>query len=88
MKVILNQLFEHRKLTREQSREVLINISQENYNPSQVAAFISVYLMRSISVEELEGFRQALLDLCIPLDIGDMDCIDVCGTGGDGKKHI
>jgi anthranilate phosphoribosyltransferase len=86
MKVILNQLFEHRKLTREQSREVLINISQENYNPSQVAAFISVYLMRNISVEELTGFRDALLELCIPLDINGIDSIDVCGTGGDGKN--
>ena len=86
MKAILNQLFEHRKLDKAQSREVLINISKENYNHSQVAAFISVYLMRPISVEELEGFRQALLELCVPIDMGGMDCIDVCGTGGDGKN--
>jgi len=86
MKKILNQLFDHRKLTQAQAREVLINISEEKYNPSQVAAFISVYLMRSISVEELSGFRQALLELCLPVDLEGVESIDVCGTGGDGKN--
>jgi len=86
MKEILNQLFEHQKLSKKQSREVLIKISQEKYNPAQVAAFISVYLMRSISVDELEGFRSALLDLCVKVEIDGNDCIDLCGTGGDGKN--
>ncbi len=86
MKIILNQLFEHEKLTKDQAKEVLINISKNVYNDSQVAAFISVYLMRGISVEELQGFREALLDLCIPIDIEGQDAIDLCGTGGDGKN--
>lgn len=86
MKKILNQLFEHEKLTKDQAKEVLINISKNAYNDSQVAAFISVYLMRGISVEELQGFREALLDLCIPIDIEGQDAIDLCGTGGDGKN--
>lgn len=86
MKKILNQLFEHEKLTKDQAKEVLINISKNVYNDSQVAAFISVYLMRGISVEELQGFREALLDLCIPIDIEGQDAIDLCGTGGDGKN--
>ena len=86
MKKILNQLFEHEKLTQDQAKEVLINISKSVYNDSQVAAFISVYLMRGISVEELQGFREALLDLCIPIDIEGQDAIDLCGTGGDGKN--
>jgi len=86
MKKILNQLFEHEKLTKDQAKEVLINISKSAYNDSQVAAFISVYLMRGISVEELQGFREALLDLCVPIDIEGQDAIDLCGTGGDGKN--
>jgi len=86
MKKILNQLFEHEKLTKSQASEVLVNISNSAYNDAQVAAFISVYLMRGISVEELEGFREALLQLCVPLDTEGQDTVDLCGTGGDGKN--
>jgi anthranilate phosphoribosyltransferase len=86
LKQILNQLFDHQRLSREQAREVLINISQEKYNSSQIAAFISVYLMRTISVDELAGFRDALLELCIPVDFDELPIIDMCGTGGDGKN--
>jgi anthranilate phosphoribosyltransferase len=86
MKKILNQLFEHEKLTKDQAKEVLLNISKSAYNDAQVAAFISVYLMRGISVEELEGFREALIDLCVRVDTRGMDTIDLCGTGGDGKN--
>lgn len=86
MKKILNQLFEHRKLSRAQSREVLTNIANGVYNDSQIAAFLTVYLMRSISVEELAGFREALLDLCIKVDLDGTPAIDLCGTGGDGKN--
>ncbi len=86
MKIILNHLFEHRKLTREESREVLTNIANGAYNESQIAAFLTVYLMRSISVEELAGFREALLDLCIKVDLDGTPAIDLCGTGGDGKN--
>lgn len=86
MKHILNQLFNHESLDRNQAREILINIALEKYNPSQVAAFITVYLMRSVKVEELEGFRNALLELCIPIDFNGQETIDLCGTGGDGKN--
>lgn len=86
MQQILNQLFEHQHLDKEQAREILINIANQQYNPSQVAAFITVFLMRSVSVEELEGFREALLELCIKVDFSDFNTIDLCGTGGDGKN--
>ena len=85
MKQILNFLFEHKTLGREQAKEVLTNIAKGQYNHSQIASFISVYLMRSITTEELSGFRDALLDLCVPVDFSDLDTIDLCGTGGDGK---
>ncbi|GHB28451.1 anthranilate phosphoribosyltransferase [Mongoliitalea lutea] len=85
MKEILNQLIEHKTLSKAQAREVLKNIASGNYNNSQIAAFMTVYLMRSITVEELSGFREAMLELCVPVDIPEYDAIDLCGTGGDGK---
>ncbi len=85
MKVVLNNLFEHKTLSQSEARDVLFNIASEKYASSQVAAFMSVYLMRSITVEELLGFRDAMLDLCLKLDIDASDTIDIVGTGGDGK---
>jgi anthranilate phosphoribosyltransferase len=85
MKEILNQLIEHRTLTQEQAKEVLKNIATGSYNSSQIAAFMTVYLMRSITVEELRGFRDAMLELCVPVEIAEYDAMDLCGTGGDGK---
>lgn len=85
MKEILQELFEHKKLSRSEARSVLTNIAKGAYNHSQMAAFISVYLMRSVTVDELNGFRDALLELCIPVDFSDLKTMDLCGTGGDGK---
>ncbi len=86
MKKILGRLFEHKKLTRQEAKEILVNISKNEYNESQIAAFMTVYLMRAISVEELQGFRDALLELCLPVDLEGRNTIDLCGTGGDGKN--
>jgi len=85
MKEILNYLYEHKTLDREEAKKVLTNIASGVYNHSQIASFISVYLMRSITVDELTGFRDALLELCQPVDLSEFDAIDLCGTGGDGK---
>ena len=85
MKEILNQLIAHQTLSQDQAREVLKNIATGGYNTSQIAAFMTVYLMRSITVEELRGFREAMLELCIPVEIAEYDAMDLCGTGGDGK---
>jgi anthranilate phosphoribosyltransferase len=85
MRKILNHLFEHKTLTRNEAEEVLTKISKGDYSDSEIAAFLTVYLMRSITVEELSGFRDALLNLCIKIDLSDFETIDVCGTGGDGK---
>src|SRR5690606_2333522 len=85
MKEILNQLIEHRTLSKEQAKEVLKNITSGEYNQSQIAAFLTVYLMRNITVEELGGFREAMMELCIPIEISEYEAIDLCGTGGDGK---
>lgn len=85
MKQLLNNLFEHKSLDKQQAKEVLLNIAQSKYNNSQVAAFLSVYLMRSITVDELTGFREAMLELCLPIDFKGVETIDIVGTGGDGK---
>ena len=86
MKAILNQLIQYEQLTSEQARQVIINIADGKYNPSQIAAFLTVFMMRSISLEELEGFRSALLELCIAVDLSEFEAIDLCGTGGDEKN--
>ncbi len=86
MKEILNYLFEHKTLSKDEAKTVLTNIAKGKYNHPEMASFISVYLMRSITVDELAGFRDALLELCIPVDLGGFNTIDVCGTGGDEKN--
>ncbi|MEO5890911.1 MAG: anthranilate phosphoribosyltransferase, partial [Ferruginibacter sp.] len=86
MKKILNFLFEHKNLSREQAKEILISISKGLYNDSEIAAFITVYLMRSITIHELQGFRDALLELCIRVDLDGQEVMDIVGTGGDGKN--
>ncbi|WP_207430914.1 anthranilate phosphoribosyltransferase [Sabulibacter ruber] len=85
MKQVLQQLIEHKTLTKEDARQVLLNTGRGQYNSSQMAAFMTVYLMRNITVQELEGFREAMLELCLLPDLGTDQVIDLCGTGGDGK---
>lgn len=86
MKELLNRLINHETISKEEARQVLFNISDGEYNESQIAAFLTVYMMRSITIEELEGFRDALLELCIAVDLSDYNPVDLCGTGGDGKN--
>lgn len=85
MKTILNRLINHEMLSAAEAKNVLVNISNGSYNPSQIASFLTVYMMRSVSIEELYGFREALLELCIRVDLSAYNTIDLCGTGGDGK---
>ncbi len=86
MKKILQYLFEHKSLSRNEAKEILISISKSTYNETEVAAFVTVYLMRSITIEELQGFRDALLELCIKVDLNGYKTLDIVGTGGDGKN--
>lgn len=85
MKHILNELIDHRSLTRETAHEVLVELTSGKYNQSQTTAFMTIYMMRSITIDELQGFRDAMLELCIPVKF-DAPVMDVCGTGGDGKN--
>lgn len=86
MKNILYNLFEHKYLGREEARAILQNIARGEYNDSQIASLITVFLMRNISVDELSGFRDALMEMCLSVDLADFSPIDIVGTGGDGKN--
>lgn len=86
MKTILNKLFEQQRLTKQEAKEVLVQIANEQYNASHIASFLTVFMMRPISVEELTGFREALLELAVKIDLSEFNTIDLCGTGGDGKN--
>ncbi|EDP71707.1 anthranilate phosphoribosyltransferase [Flavobacteriales bacterium ALC-1] len=85
MKQLLNRLINQESISSDEAKNVLVNISEGKYNQSQIASFLTVYMMRSITLEELRGFRDALLELCIRVDLDDYNTIDLCGTGGDGK---
>jgi len=86
MKDILQKLTSHLTLEREEARNILKKIANGEYNNSQVSSFLTVFMMRMITVHELAGFRDALLDLCMVTDLSEFETIDLCGTGGDGKN--
>jgi anthranilate phosphoribosyltransferase len=86
MKEILNELFEYHTLDKADAKNTLINLARGNYNNSQISAFLTVYLMRDLTLNELEGFREALMELRTPVSFDGLQVIDLCGTGGDGKN--
>ena len=86
MKKVLQRLFEHDTLSRSEAEQILTRIAEGAFNPVQVSSFITAYNMRPITVAELEGFRDAMLQKCIPFSTGGMDTLDIVGTGGDGKN--
>lgn len=88
MKKILQNLFEHKTLSRAKAQEVLLDISMGKYNDAEIASFITVYLMRSITIEELQGFCDALLQLCVKVTFTGGKLLDIVGTGGDGKNSF
>jgi anthranilate phosphoribosyltransferase len=85
MKAILNDLYQHKRLSKNEAKQILIDIAKEQYNDAHLASFLTVFMMRPITAEELAGFREALLELAIKVDLSDFNTIDIVGTGGDGK---
>jgi len=85
MKDILEYLFDFNKLDYNQSKKILIDINSNKYSNSEIASFITAYKMRNPSINEMEGFRDALLELCLKINLNEFDTVDLCGTGGDGK---
>ncbi|MEN0050507.1 MAG: anthranilate phosphoribosyltransferase [Bacteroidota bacterium] len=85
MKQILNRLYQHTPLTRAEAKNIFYEIAEQRYNDIQIASFLTVFMMRPIKLPELQGFRDALLELCIKIDLEGRETIDIVGTGGDGK---
>lgn len=86
MKELLYKMFTHQNLSREEAKQVLLNISDGKYNDCQLSAFMTVFLMRSITTDELAGFREAILERRLEIDLEEREAIDIVGTGGDGKN--
>lgn len=86
MKKILQYLFEYKTLSQQQAKEVILGIGKGVYNETEIASFMTVFLMRSITIDELQGFREGLLELCVPVDLNGYEVMDIVGTGGDGKN--
>ena len=85
MKEIINRLINYETLSKAEAKKIIKNIADGKYNPSQISSFLTIFMMRNIKLEELEGFREALLELCVKINLSEFDTIDLCGTGGDGK---
>ena len=85
MKAILNKLYNHERLSKSEATRVLKDIAAEKYNDAHLASFMTVFMMRPITADELSGFRNALKELAIKIDLSDYNTIDIVGTGGDGK---
>ncbi len=86
MKKILEHLFEHKTLSRVLARQVMLQIAENKYTEAELASFMTVFLMRTISIEELIGFKEALLEKAISTNLNSRELIDIVGTGGDGKN--
>jgi len=85
MKKILNRLTQYETLTEKESRSIIIEISEGKLNTSEISSFLTIFMIRNITIEELNGFRKALIELSLKIDLKEFDPIDLCGTGGDEK---
>jgi anthranilate phosphoribosyltransferase len=85
MKSTLQKLSAYQPLSKEEAKEALFSIGRGDVSPSHTSAFLTTYMMRSITLQELSGFTEALLELCIKVPFNPEEIIDLCGTGGDGK---
>ncbi|WP_132054236.1 anthranilate phosphoribosyltransferase [Pseudocnuella soli] len=86
MKKILQYLFEYKTLSQQAAKDIMLGIGKGVYNETEIASFITVFMMRSITIEELQGFREGLLGMCVPVNLNGHRVMDIVGTGGDGKN--
>ena len=86
MKDILGKVLNQERLTREETREILIGITREAYPQEQVTALLTAIQMRGVTVDELLGFRDGILETGVPAQLDCPRYIDVVGTGGDRKN--
>lgn len=86
MKTFINRLTHYEQLSKEEAKQLLVDVSTGQFNPTSIAVLMAVFMMRHITIDELDGFRNAMLELCVKVDLGNVEAIDLCGTGGDGKN--
>lgn len=86
MKDILNRMLNHEELTREETRDILVGITRSEYPNEQITALLTALQMRGITVDELLGFRDGILETGVPVPLDCDRYIDVVGTGGDRKN--
>lgn len=86
MKEVLKKLFEHKTISRKEAETIMLNIGRGSYNETELAALMTVFLMRSITIDELQGFRDGLLQMSVRADLNGFEVMDIVGTGGDGKN--
>jgi anthranilate phosphoribosyltransferase len=85
LKSILQKLAAYQVLSKAEAKDALLTIGRGEVSSSHISAFLTTYMMRTISMAELSGFSEALLDLCLKVPFDPDQIIDLCGTGGDGK---
>jgi len=85
MKELINRLSQYNTLTKEEAKAIFLRIGQGEFNNSELAAFMTLFMIRPVTVEELAGFRDGLMELRVPIDLSAYDGMDLCGTGGDGR---
>ena len=85
MKNYLQKRISGEILSKSEAKEALTIIAKGEANNSHIASFLTAYMIKSITAGELEGFRDAMLDLALTVDLSEFSPMDVCGTGGDGK---
>ena len=67
MKKVLNRLTQYETLTEDESRNIIIEISEGKLNTSEISSFLTIFMIRNITIEELNGFRKALIELSLKI---------------------
>lgn len=86
MKDILEYLFKYKTLSYEEAKSIMLQIPKGIFNDYEITSFITILMMRSITIDELNGLADALLEMAVKVDLGTQDLVDIVGTGGDGKN--
>lgn len=88
VKSLFPKLIAHDTLSKSEARLLLLEMNSGNVSEALLGALMTVFAMRPITLDELQGFRAALLESCHAIDLKSNEIIDLCGTGGDGKHTL
>ena len=85
-KEVFSRIMNHEMLTREETKSILVGITEQQFSDTEITALLTAIQMRGISVDELLGFRDGILATGVPVPLDCDRYIDVVGTGGDRKN--